>query len=387
MRILLACQQSPHRYPIPAYGFWRTYLVEGLREAGHEVVEVPGADWARGLVRLERADHDRWLDEQWSRTVDTARSVGGIDLFLGYLYPAQIDAAAVRLLRAGGVPTVNFFCDNLREFRRLPVEFEPFDLHWVPELGAVPMYAKRGWSALFAPMPCWVPPARRVVRSESSPGLCFIGSRDPLRSALMEYVARSGLPLTLCGTGWSRAAAEAGAPQARPTWRARLEDWMDFTRRQGPGMALGRLAARGRRNAGLDIDFDFSQWVAPSPDDDGYARWIAESAVALGVNRCPLPAALGPRSVVYSRLRDIEAPMLGACYLTEWAPELESLYELGQEIEVYRDETELVEKASELLSDLGRRLALRHAALKRVHADHGVGSTVRRIARHFGLPD
>ncbi len=387
MRVLLACQQSPHRYPVPAYGFWRTYLVEGLREAGHEVVEVPGADWARGLMRLDRAERERWLDEQWSRTVETARSVGGVDLFLGYLYPAQIDEAAVRLLRERGARTVNFFCDNLREFRRLPVEFEPFDLHWVPELGALPMYAKRGWSTLFAPMPCWVPPARRVVRPETSPGLCFIGSRDPLRSALMEHVARAGLPLTLCGAGWARAVAGPGAPQPGPTWRARFEDWMDFTRRQGLGMALGRLIASAARTTGMDNGFDFSPWAAPSPDDDGYARWIAESAVALGVNRCPLPAALGPRSVVYSRLRDLEAPMLGACYLTEWAPELESLYEVGKQIEVYRDETELVEKATELLSNPARRLELRHAALKRAHADHGVGSTMKRVARHLGLAE
>ena len=49
MRILLSCPQSLKQHPLPAYGFWRNYLVEGLREAGHEVVEVPNVDWVEGM--------------------------------------------------------------------------------------------------------------------------------------------------------------------------------------------------------------------------------------------------------------------------------------------------------------------------------------------------
>src|SRR3989442_11146866 len=50
MRILVSCLQSRKRYPIPAYEFWRPYFVQGLQEAGHEVLEVPGVDWAEGLI-------------------------------------------------------------------------------------------------------------------------------------------------------------------------------------------------------------------------------------------------------------------------------------------------------------------------------------------------
>ena len=53
MKILLAAQQSPHVYPIPAYTFWAETFENGLREAGHGFVTVPGADWARGLLDLK----------------------------------------------------------------------------------------------------------------------------------------------------------------------------------------------------------------------------------------------------------------------------------------------------------------------------------------------
>ena len=42
--------------------------------------------------------------------------------------------------------------------------------------------------------------------------------------------------------------------------------------------------------------------------------------------------------------------MLGACYLTEWVPGLAQLYELGREIEVYRDVEELADKIQLLAS-------------------------------------
>ncbi len=384
MKILLACQQSRHAYPLPAYGFWRTYLTEGLREAGHDVIEVPEADWARGLLPLPAAELARWRDEQWTRTLAAVRASGRIDLFLGYLYPRQIEPSAIRTLQALGLRTVNFFCDNVREFRRLPGEFAPFDLHWVPEHDALPLYAGRGWPALFAPMPCWIPPARRRVLPESDGNVCFIGRRDPLRSALLAGVARAGLPLVLHGSGWNEAAGAPRQPTPSPGWQARIADWTDFYRRQGPGPTWRRFAGRGRDPVPGET-FDFGPWTRPAPDEDGYARLTAQSAVTLGINRYPAPFAPAGNTPTYSRLRDIEAPMLGACYLTEWAPELPHLYELGSEIEVYRDETELVEQTRALLADPARRTRLRHAGLRRAQHDHSVGASLQKIARRLSL--
>jgi len=382
VKILLACQQSPHTYAIPAYGFWRTYFVAGLREAGHEVIEATDVDWAHGLLPLTSEKRGCWRDGAWSRTLALARDTRGIDLFLGYLYPQQIEPAAVRLLHDMGIPTVHFFCDHVREYRRLPQTFAPFDLHWVPELAAMPLYAARDWPALFAPMPCWVPPASRMVPDDDQPAITFVGRNDPLRAALLTQVVHSGLPLAVYGAGW---APNASVPvPAPPSWRTRIADWADYYRRQGPGPTWRRLAARYHRRVPLPAT-DFTPWAHPSPSDDAYATVLAHSAVTLGINRFPDPDASPALPSTYSRLRDIEAPMLGACYLTEWAPELEELYELGTEIEVYRDAPELVSKARSLLDDPGRRRALRVAGQRRALADHNLGCTVTRLAKFLGL--
>jgi len=380
VKILLACQQSPHLYPLPAYGFWRTYFVHGLREAGHEVVEVPQADWARGLLPLPATELARWRGDTWTRTLDCARDTAGLDLFLGYLYPQQIEVSAVKALRVRGLPAVNFFCDNVREYRRLPAEFSSFDLNWVPEFEALPLYAGRGWKALFAPMPCWVPPDRRRVPDAETGDLCFIGRADSLRRDLLRQVAKAGLPLALAGAGWAPVDAEASVPP-RPTWRARIEDWADYCRRQGV-LRTGRRLLRPRPPP-TDSVFDFSPWLRSAPDDEEYTRLLAESAVSIGINRYPDPSAARP--AVYSRLRDIEAPMLGACHLTEWAPELPYLFDIEREIAVYHDAEELISQARSLLTDAPRRRRLREAGARRAHADHSVGRTIARVAQALGL--
>ena len=91
------------------------------------------------------------------------------------------------------------------------------------------------------------------------------------------------------------------------------------------------------------------------------------------------------RPLIYSRLRDIEAPMLGACYLTEWAPGLDQLYELGREIEVYRDADELAGKIQMLARDATQRHELRAAGQRRALNDHCIAHTLARIVERLGI--
>jgi hypothetical protein len=385
MRILLICQQSPHRYDLPAYNFWAHYFRAGLREGGHEALEVPGADWARGLLALPATDHAAWRSDIWSRTVAAATEAcagGGLDLVLSYLYPQQIDGSAVRAVQRLGVPCVNFFCDHLREFRRVPEAFGVFDLNWVPEHAALSWYRDRGWRALSAAMPCWVAPERRQPPRSERDVVSFIGRRDPLRSELLEFVARSHLPLEVRGPGWLKTDAKEGLAPPPATWSARCRDWGSFVRRQGWLAAWNRARKRTRAQA---AEFDFSAFARPSPSDDDYQDMLAGSAVSVGVNRFPSFQHPHRRPATYSRLRDIEAPMLGACYLTEWAEGIDQLFEPDREIALYRSEAELVEQARNLLANSARRMQLRIAGQRRALADHTIPVTLERLRRELGL--
>lgn len=385
MRIFLVWLQSPHRHPLPAYAFWRGYLPPGLTEAGHEVIEPrPETDWAGGLLPLSRADRRAWLDRVWSSTLEDirrARAAGGIDLVLTYLYPSQIDQSAIREIRRAGTPVVNFFCDNVREFTRLPSAFGAFDAHWVPEVAALPLYAARGWRACFAPMPCRVPPELRHTPAERAPVARFIGRGDRLRLRLLAHLRDAQLPLEIHGHAWSAGETRA-AIRTAPTLAARLADWAGVARRQGLAAVWHRLAFRGRDSFPAP---DLSTCLRGAAPDDAYAELLAGCAVTLGINRFPKWGPPGRDFGVYSRLRDIEAPMLGACYLTEHTPELERLYDCEREILTYRDESELVEKTRHLLASPDLRRSLRVAAQRRALADHTIARSIDAVAQSLGI--
>src|SRR5689334_17005391 len=127
MRIFLSCLQSRARHPIPAYAFWEPYFKRGIEEAGDHWLESRDADWAEGLVHVDDpAALADWLERTWRVVVEDVRRAharGGVDFFLGYLYPHQVSSDAIAEIRALGVPCVNFFCDNVREFTAAPSEY------------------------------------------------------------------------------------------------------------------------------------------------------------------------------------------------------------------------------------------------------------------------
>jgi hypothetical protein len=385
MRILLSCLQSLRRHDIPAYGFWREYFVEGCREAGAEVLEVPEVDWAEGLTHQAGSTQlQSWRGRTWERTLAFAKehqAGGGINFFLGYLYPQQVEEAAVRDLQRMGIPCVNFFCDNIREFRRIPEAYRPFDLHWVPEYEALPMYRLAGLPYLHAAMPCWIPKHLRSVTEKEEGPAVFVGSADILRRNLFSEAIAAGANIALHGKGWAGSSGEAAALRAKDA--GFLATQTAFFRRHG---------LCGVRSKVIDKVFPLPKRSIPrtnaggllSPED--YVRVTREAPVVLGINRVPSPARPLRSPLKYSRLRDIEAPMLGACYLTEHTEGICSLYNVGEEVESYSSAEELVDKLAELLANPEKRRRLRVAGQRKALFEHSVPATLARIGSDFGAP-
>lgn len=385
LRIFLSSQQALKRHAAPGYAFWADYFRNAFREAGHECMEAPTCDWAEGLVAPEGKELAQWQEATWSRTVDFLRqehSRRPIDFFLGYLFPRQVLPSAVREIRALGIPCVNFFCDNVREFRQIPDSYRDFDLHWVPEHAALAIYEKAGLRFLHAPMACWVAPAQRQPVEQETLPVTFIGTRDELRAGLFAEAISLGLEVDLRGPGWEAVVEPAlpAPPRARdPLELARRQ--LAFARQHGWPALLRKL--KGKPNA--RIEFDFSRQVKPPVTGEAYLRSSREAMVCLGVNRYPSPRHAAGELHTYSRLRDVEAPMTGACYLTEWTEGLDDMYDLGQEIETYRTAEELVAKARALAADPARRKRMRLAAQRRALTDHSIAATIERIAERLNL--
>jgi len=384
MRILLSFLQALKPHPISSYRHWETYLKKGIEEGGHFWTEVSNTDWAEALTITDEIKLDGWRERTWSRTLDFLQQEmksAPVDLFLSYLYPKMVDSSAISEIQRLGVPCVNFFCDNVRDFRKVPSEFHCFDLNWVPEYQALAMYKKAGLKHFHAPMPCWVAPEHRTCSHPETQTVTFIGSPGDQRRHLMGQAIQLGADISIYGMGWQgdsgqrhnveKNLGELLVNQLRHVRQHGVKSWfLKFERRFlplsrpssiPPERLLGKL----------------------SPGD--YVRVMQQSSIALGINRMEGPHRALRNPITYSRLRDVEAPMMGACYLTEWAEDLEHLYDLGTEIETYRSAKELVRKIAELRADSSKRRRLRRAGQMRALSELSIPASLRKIAKALGI--
>lgn len=378
MNILLSFLQSQVQHPIPAYSFWEYNIKNGIEEAGHTWVEHPSLDWAEGLTYTKGAEQEAWRNQRWEeflvwlkQTLKTRK----IDLFLSYLYPQQIQQEAIKEIQRLGIPCVNFFCDNVREFSRVPKEFKVFNLNWVPEYKAVKMYQKEKVNYLHAPMPMWVKPELRNTNVNETYPISFIGSKDIQRVRLLGEAIRKGLKLEIRGSGWDSESTPKKVPY-HSSLVQKAHNQLSFIKKYG----LYGYYRKWEDRSFVYPDQEFWKYsVREKPNFLAYTNITRNSKVTLGINRYPSFKHPLNRPDAYSRLRDIEAPMLGACYLTEWAEGLDLMYDLGQEIEVYHSEDELMEKADLLIKDKSRRQTLREKAQKKALEKLSIVHTLNNI--------
>jgi hypothetical protein len=379
LRILLSFLQDnggqPH--PIPAYRFWTYYIKNGIQEAGMQWTEIPGLDWAAGLVPYENDPAlQQWQQQAWEKTIKHIEANRGqIDVFLCYLYPKQIDTGAIKRIKAMGIPCVNFYCDNVRSFTKLPHQFKVFDLVWVPEFEALHLYQNAGVPYINLPMPMWVDPQYRHFNEQETDIISFIGSKDDLRAQLLADAITRGLPIQIRGNGWNDT-SKPTVHSMSPSPSSKIKNQFNLLRNAG---IKGFVAYHFQRNKkAIPVDIPVEN-IFKKPGFDEYIRLSRESMVTLGINRVPTFNTFGKDIITYSRLRDLEAPMLGACYLTEYTAGLPQLYDLGTDIEIYANADELVYKSKELASSKSRRKELRIKGQQRALNSHSIPQSLQLI--------
>lgn len=375
MKIFLSFLQSEHQHNIPAYRFWEYYIKQGIQEAGFEWVETD-ADWARGLVPQTEKDLNAWKSTVWDKTLTFLKNHPA-DIFLSYLYPQQIDIQAIKEIQKLGIPCVNFFCDNVRNFRAIPKEFNVFDLNWVPEYKAVAMYKKAGLAHINLPMPMWVEEKFRTIPVNENDRLTFIGSRDIQRQLFFENVLtlKPDLPMDIYGYGWAN---QNDRSISKPDYTLidRIKFQANFISEYGVAAYVRKFR---QRTYSPEISDELKSHVHPALKEDDYIKLTRESQITIGINRYPsfnYPLA-NPNT--YSRLRDIEAPMLGACYITEWTEGIGELYDIGTEIETYVNAADLIEKIEKLQADPARRNKMRSQAQKKALQENSVTKSLQTL--------
>ena len=383
MRIFLSCQQALQKHNVPTYSFWETYFKNGIEEAKHEWIEANKVDWAEGLVYFNEDDLKKWRDRTWNLTLSAIKrqhQIKPIDLFLSYLFPKQVEPSIIQDIQALGIPCVNFFCDNVRNFKQIPKEFHCFDLHWVPEFKALKMYQQAGLNYIYAPMPVWIAPEYRHSNHPENYGISFIGSRDIQRERLFAEAIKSGIHLEIRGAGWISNYTEniQGCPKLSQNILQKINNQKQIIGNDSLMFWLRKIKSKFVTKIPDEV---FISSVKEKPNFNEYIKITQQSQITLGVNRYPSFHYPFNQPDTYSRMRDIEAPMLGACYLTEWTEGLEDLYELGEEIETYTSIEEMKEKIYYLIASSQKRRTMRAKAQIRALEKHNILSSLDKVIR------
>lgn len=375
MKIFLSFLQSQKNHPIPAYSFWEYYIKNGIEEAGFEWTECTDVDWARGLVPQTDEELNAWKAISWTKTVAYLKK-NPVDIFLSYLYPQQIDEAAIKEIKRMGIKCINFFCDNVRMFNKIPKEFGLFDLNWVPEYKAIDLYKKARFSYLNLPMPMWVDPKYRFTPEQENSHISFIGSKDIQRQLFFEQVVKnSGTPnIDIYGNGWIGESHPFIKGNISPL--KKIANQFKFVSQQGFKAYLNKLKF-SRYNP--PISTSLKGLLKGKVNFEDYVKITRESKITLGISRYPSFDYPLHFPNTYSRLRDIEAPMLGACYLTEWTAGIELMYDLDKEILTYQTVDELIAQCNRLSNDADLRKTLRKKGQTRALNDHGIPSIIKKL--------
>lgn len=324
---------------------WRAHFYDGLEQAGVTVIRPRNVDfeWARPpqTVDPSRTAGPRARASERLLSQILAADGGPPQAVLSYCFSHDVELDLVERVRAAGIPWVNFFCDSLYAFDRVADLAAHTSLNWFVESEAEERYRSLGVPCLRAPYA--LNPDQLSDASCAAPdhALLFIGAANRLRIRAAALIRLSGVNLQVRGWGWKEAL------ESKPSHIGAQSSLIKNAAR-----AVVRKLLAGRISGYLD--------------DKSMIEELRRAAIVLGLNE----GGTGPKASSYLKLRDLEFPGMGCCYLTQHHSDLAEIFDLGSEITTFRTPWE----ASRLAKDLARHpsecRAIGQRARARVLGEH-----------------
>lgn len=387
--VFLCCMQSNKYQGLASsdYNFWRENFKLSLENLGCNVLEPHGFDFIEPFFHSDDSDwykHRRvqLSDHLYDFVVKTHKNIG-IDLFLSYFFATHVTPEFLTAIRDLGIPVVNFFCDNMRDFDLVRPLASSVTLNWVPEIDAIAKYKLINAPAIYLPMAVNTDFYKTTHEAELNQ-VSFIGSADYLRMHVLQPMIKTSIPLRIYGNGWRNETELSNSPHNTQAsngtkmlgFLAKYKKRLNYLMHLGPIQAGRYVRAQMRSVKAKPL---FKEVASPPVSHRDYVKILGSSMVTLGINRCPNLNYPLHQPLRYSRLRDFEAPLTGACYLTEHCSDLENLFDIGTEVLSYRDSMELIEKTLILLKDKCLRQKLRQNGHEAITSRHTWGHRFKKL--------
>ncbi|MDH4152471.1 MAG: glycosyltransferase [Nitrospira sp.] len=364
-------------------------LLDTLRQHYCEEVHIftyPGGMGQLGskLWRAQRNELNR-------RLVELARGLkaaGKLDLIFCIAYDDFLLVETAKQLRELRAPMVNYHVDMAFQWYRV-IRTAPFF-----DVLAVAQMTNAEYLKPYAQHIHWMPMAANPHFYFRNSGgntcfqhnLSFVGTFNPFRRALLAECVRNDLKPVVYGRGW---ATETPSPFTF-SWDAYkvYHDLRHYALPRWKVEGVESLLGPVRRKYSRQFSFEMLEGADLKGPCEGSAlpSIYAESQVNLGFSDTGWHSATEVRDSknLQCRLRDFEVPMAGGLYLVQEAPDHSQYYKPGEEIVVWSEPGDFIDKA--LFYSQNERAAerIRAAGQRRVLGEHTWQHRFDRLFAHLG---
>ena len=358
---------------------WKRNLHDPLVEMGHDVVLLPAEEGRRGMAARDARARERF--SEWALTrFKREHAKRPFDLFFAYLMDGMIEPTVIDEIRRAGVPTCNFSCNNVHQFNLVDGLSPHFDFNLHSERDVGEKFRGVGATPLWWPMAS-NPQYAHPVDTSRQLGASFVGGNYGLRADYALHLLENGVDLHLYGPGWTLSGSVAHA-------RRRLRRDLSM----GAALFAPSLATQARFTSQA-ARIDVARRLAgahpgnvhqPVPDDE-VIRLYSSSNVSLGFLEVFDRHDPSRPILQHLHLREFEAPMSGALYLTNYSDELAEMFEPDSEVLVWRNRHELLEKARFYGQHPEAGDMIRQAGKERALACHTYERRFQQLFSELGL--
>jgi hypothetical protein len=303
------------------------------------------------------------MSERLWDQIRAAHAGRGLDAVISYCFSSDVDPALIERTVELGIPWINFFCDSTYAFDLVEAVARVVSLNWFPERAADARYRALGRAVLCRPYAVHPGALPEASCETAEHALGFVGAPTGNRVLRLAALRLLGCPTEVRGEGWKP--TNAGPPRPRPA-RPRPPR---FDRR-----VRGRLGERILQRVLKPLVRGGARPLA----DDEMVSFLSHCRVVLGLNE-GRDSQGAYRS--YLKLRDVEFPGYGCCYLTQHNEDVEHAFDVGREVLTFRHLAEAASLVRRSVRHPETARAMGQAARRRVLAEHTWAARLLDLAR------
>jgi spore maturation protein CgeB len=384
MRIFLVISPSGNS-SVPGSMTWYRNFYEPLLDLGHDVyllrkdLAAKELNEKYGTLKFKEKFSQKLID-----VFNFEHKRKPFDLFFSYLKNSDIETSCINEIKNNYVTTVNFSCNNTHQFY-LVEEISPnFEYNLHSEKDAAEKFRLIGANAIWFPMaanPTYYHPTQTQKQFDAS----FVGSNYAKRFSYIRHLLENQIDVHCFGPNWL-------INKPYPTIK---RIYKELNRSLNLTKSLLSFSTETRLNYSSKVrDFDFQVYLRtryrnnlhyPVSDDDMITIY-SQSKINLGFLEVYSVDNDSSKTLSqHMHLREFEIPMSGGLYFTNYSDELSEFYVPDEEVIVFRNEHELLDKVQYYLSNETQANIVCKAGLERALKCHTYQNRFKKLFEQLGL--